>query len=91
MVNDRPVGQRVGAILGAGDNKVVKFLGYGVYDGDLPCEMLGGMENPRITLDNGDVVWGCQMWWGNEDRIKAQIAEYKSAGWTIEDVRIGDQ
>lgn len=30
----REIGVRVGAILGAGDDKVVEFLGYGIYEGD---------------------------------------------------------
>jgi len=25
------------------------------------------MENPRIRLDDGSVIWGCQCWWGEAD------------------------
>ena len=32
-------------------------------------------ENPRIRLDSGDVVWGCQCWWGPEDEIKRAIGD----------------
>lgn len=30
--------------------------------------------NPRITLDDGRVVWGCQCWWGPEEIINKRIA-----------------
>lgn len=68
-------GTRVGAILSA-DDKTVHLLGYGVYDGDFkpPVELFFA-ENPRITLDNGSVVWGYQCWWGAEEQIRASIGE----------------
>ncbi len=31
------------------------------------------MKNPRIRLDNGDVVWGRECWWGPEEEIKKRI------------------
>ena len=66
-------GSRVGAILKA-DETTVHLLGYGVYDGmyfqpDIGC------TNPRITLDNGTIVWGFQCWWGAEKEIRQDIAE----------------
>jgi hypothetical protein len=77
-------GDRVGAILSA-DDKTVKFLGYGVYDGrfkpDVMCmgippeELPEGLKNPRITLDNGEIVWGCQCWWGDEEKVKSEIGD----------------
>ena len=67
-------GIRVGAIQDA-DDKNVNLFGYGVYDGDLPCELSIGETNPRISLDNGEVVWGCQCWWGPEEKIRALIGE----------------
>lgn len=42
-------------------------------------------RNPKIELDNGDVVWGYQCWWGPEERWP-EIAK----GRTVHDVRIGD-
>ncbi len=30
-------------------------------------------KNPRITLDDGRVVWGCQCWWGPEEAIRKHI------------------
>lgn len=78
-------GDRVGAILSANEN-IVNLLGYGIYEGNfipeddkilhpifgIPIKELN-IPNPRIKLDSGDVVWGCQCWWGAEDRVKASI------------------
>ena len=67
------IGQRVGAILSA-DKNVVYLLGYGVYDGDMRHPELG-FPNPRITLDGGGHVWGCECWWGPEAMIKEKIGD----------------
>lgn len=32
--------------------------------------------NPRITLDDGSVVWGMQCWWGPEESIKREVTNY---------------
>ena len=73
-------GTRVGAILGTNDKKECDFLGYGVYIGDeIPPEEIGGwlnigLPNPKIQLDNGDIVWGMECWWGTEEKIKEVIS-----------------
>lgn len=68
--------ERVGAIQSMKDG-VVYFYGYGVYLGDEipPSGMLHdlGISNPKIELDNGGIVWGCECWWGSEDKIKDRI------------------
>jgi hypothetical protein len=73
-------GERVGAVLGASKGSeniksVVRFLGYGIY---LGCEVNPdiGISNPKIQLDNGNIVWGFQCWWGSEDKIKEQLSLY---------------
>ena len=77
------IGDRVGAIRSADENTVYVY-GYGTYQGEeVPPEGtigafgvdLGkvGLKNPKILLDNGTVVWGCQCWWGPEERIKKEI------------------
>jgi hypothetical protein len=93
------VGRRVGAIL-CGDDKSVKFLGYGVYQGDLVPgpdskgtafmmhEM--GLPNPNIKLDNGDIVYGCECWWGSEAVIREKIETSKANGLEIIEVRMVD-
>ena len=72
----REVGVRVGAICSADEN-TVRLFGYGVYDGDhVPPDDVGlGHPNPRITLDNGKVVWGCECWWASEERIKRAVGD----------------
>lgn len=75
----KKIGQRVGALISAKDG-VVEFLGYGVYEGNfpLPKEARGfnfGQENPRIKLDNGDIVYGCECWWGEEKEFKKRYID----------------
>ncbi len=84
-------GDRVGALLNAHDG-VVEFLGYGVYEGDfpLPKEAAGfnfGQENPRIKLDNGDIVYGCECWWGTEKEFKEK---YIDTAKEVKIVKISD-
>lgn len=78
----RKIGERVGAVL-CGDEKTVNFIGWGKYAGEsVPVEAVGGMAdclkeseitNPKIELDNGEVVYGCECWWGSEERVKEMI------------------
>lgn len=75
-------GARVGAIRNADDNHVFLF-GYGTYVGDeIPHEKVGGMgellreagiANPKIALDSGKDVFGCECWWASEARCKEMI------------------
>ncbi len=80
------IGERVGAILDANrDTKEVRFFGYGVYEGDHPVGIGDNLtiDNPRIKLDNGDVIWGFECWWGSEVKIKEQLKAYEEAGYKI--------
>lgn len=80
------VGDRVGAISHA-DNDTVYMFGYGIYQGEeIPPKgvtIFGidlnsiGRKNPKIVLDSGDIVWGCQCWWGPEKEIKQAIGGRK--------------
>lgn len=88
-------GTRIGAIYSGSKGRVL-FLGYGTYEGDEVPEGAGGfmgeamaeagITNPKLLLDNGDVVWGCECWWGPEEVVKKQME-----GAVIEEVRIGDK
>lgn len=93
-------GCRVGVIFGS-DEKVVEFLGYGVYEGDfVPENAVGaiaemakrytGHGNPRIRLDNGKVVWGCECWWGSEEAVNKKIEQMKAGGYEIKEVDIDE-
>jgi hypothetical protein len=76
------VGDRVGAYKCFGEDETFYLFGYGVYEGmhvphrsydctepdqneDVPRE-----PNPRIRLDSGQIVYGCECWWGPEDKMK---------------------
>ena len=87
-------GDRAGAIISADkETKIVQFAGYGVYVGDIvPPPGIGlfgldfhdmGKTNPKIELDNGSVIWGCQCWWGHEEAVKKQIESYKQNGYDV--------
>lgn len=41
-----------------------------ITDDHFPAEW----QNPKIELDNGKVVWGCQCWWGPVEQVKKRIA-----------------
>jgi hypothetical protein len=85
-VGKRAVGDRVGAILSASGD-TCKLIGYGTYQGyhvpdDERVQIFGqslkeiDRENPKIELDNGDIVWGCECWWGDEDAVKVEVSRY---------------
>jgi hypothetical protein len=87
-MSKKEASERVGAIH-AQDGETVHFFGYGVLEGDmrpgdddapLPGGLLGALvvetwrTNPRIRLDSGQYVWGCECWWGPEARVKKLLA-----------------
>jgi len=64
------------------DGDHVYFLGFGVYEGDeVPTEDAVGMtasllrmrehENPKLTLDSGEIVWGCECYWGPASEFRS--------------------
>jgi hypothetical protein len=89
-------GDRVGAVLSMSSNEV-RLLGYGIYQGDkVPPAGLGWITdllaelkctNPCIQLDNGDIVWGCECWWGSEAVVRARIGDRKVVEVRISDAR----
>ena len=85
---------RVGAIKQI-ENGVVEFLGYGELLGEeIPPKEIGGFNigrpNPKIQLDTGEVVWGCECWWATEDIIERVLKKNKEVvNVTIENLRAG--
>ena len=70
-------GERIGAVLSMDDTSV-RLIGYGVYVGnEVPPEGIGGFNmgwpNPKLEMDDGTVVWGCECWWGPEAKVKAHL------------------
>jgi hypothetical protein len=88
----KEIGTRVGAICGKSDDgSQVLFFGYGIYQGEeIPGpEVLGPMgiklhdleiRNPKILLDSGEIVWGCECWWASEATIRESLEAWGSEG-----------
>ncbi len=62
---------RVIAIRNA-DKNDVNIYGYGEMVGEEPCPYLFDIPNPKIVLDSGEVVWGCECWWGNAEKFEKE-------------------
>ena len=84
------IGKRVGVILGIDPvNKVIHMIGYGAYAGievpppDINPPLNGGRPNPKLILDSGEVAWGCEVWWGPEDAVKAKVEKRVSEGFIV--------
>ena len=88
--------KRVGAILWSDtEKKEIHFLGYGVHQGsEVPPASVSTrlardkQTNPKIILDSGETVWGCQCWWGEEEHIKSALEIAKTEGYTITNVKM---
>lgn len=79
------INERVGAVASRIGNKAVIF-GYGIYEGNkIPdtddVTFFGqslkqiGLSNPCILLDSGERVYGCECWWGAEDKVKENLKD----------------
>jgi len=74
-------GDRVGAVQKT-DGDTIYMFGYGIYRGEeIPpsgfCHDIG-IKNPKILLDDGNIIWGQECWWGAEEEIKNQEASFKN-------------
>lgn len=57
------------------------FIGWGYFLGCVKSQEgiglniggLLGIDNPKIVLDSGEVIWGCECWWGSEKEIQSKI------------------
>ena len=82
------------------EKKEVYFLGFGKLLGyEIPGEEAGGLAvltraykipNPKIQLDNGKIVWGCECHWGNKKEMLDFVAELEEYGYKKVDVDIDD-
>jgi RNase P/RNase MRP subunit p29 len=74
------VGRRVYAVRDA-DGDQVRLFGFGIFEGEETVsletkgvsQMVGGDLNPKIKLDDGQTVWGCECWWGPEERFEREF------------------
>ncbi len=89
-------GDRVGVMLGADSEKnEIQFLGFGELLGnEVPPEEVGGYNfgapPPKIQLDAGQVVWGSETWWGDEDSFRRKLKQWEDGGWKIVTVDIDE-
>lgn len=83
----REIGDRIGAVVSASNGKAVIF-GYGTYQGESvpPPDVIGpmgispheiGLSNPKLALDNGETVYGCECWWGSEEAVREQLKDHE--------------
>ena len=86
------------------EEKTIEFLGYGTYVGDeFPYSAVGltaeaakevgestgqQFKNPKIELDDGTVVWGCECWWGGADGMREALNKWVKQGYTIQHVNM---
>jgi hypothetical protein len=74
------IGDRVGCFLAMREGVGGIWLGWGHYLGEeippnegknsLTAYLSGRLQaNPKILLESGDIVWGCECWWGSEQEM----------------------
>ena len=51
------------------------------------CPQLCGIPNPKIILDNGDIVWGWECWWCSVEKFEKSLKK----GRTINIVPNGEE
>lgn len=79
------------------EGKRVYIFGKGAYEGDFdPEEAVGeladlcrmeGFKSPRIRLDDGQVVYGCECWWCEETDIEGELEGFEIVNVDIKDRR----
>lgn len=90
--------RRVFAVRSVDQKKNTVYLfGFGKYVGDeVPDQEAGGLAgpirhrqaaNPKIVLDNGIVVWGCECWWGPEERFAKDYGKFAIVQASLEGFR----
>lgn len=57
------------------DEDSVYIYGYGEYVGEEPCPKLFNCKNPKIVLDNGNIIWGCECWWGEATKVEKEVIQ----------------
>ena len=100
---DKLVGKRVLAVHTINnDHKYVEKFGYGTFSGHFyPYSALGKLAddvraqgedvtNPKILLDSGEEIWGCECWWMDGARGDLWLMELDNLGYEIRDVSITD-
>jgi hypothetical protein len=98
---DKKAGMRVLAVCKLDrDTKQVVIFGRGVMTGaEVPTGAVGQIAerlisetslNPRILLDTGEVIWGCECWWLPEQKGDLWLMELKASGFAMKEISITD-
>lgn len=84
---------RIGAIHSVNET-TVEFFGYGYYLGDeIPPSNIKFLgipvldEIPKLRLDSGDIIWGCECLWGDVEYIDDELKGKEMILVTVEDTR----
>lgn len=97
--NTLKIGDKVGVITDFTDDGICYFMGYGKYmDEEIPHQKAKGplvdvariakKKVPKIKLNNGDIVYGCEVWWGQKESVMAVVAAArKVVKVTLADIR----
>lgn len=93
------IGDRVGAFMSATKtDSTITLLGYGIYAGDeVPHELVEGggpmlrqhnIPNPKIVLDSGKDVFGCECYWADEQAMEEYVSTFNNVVMVdIDDLR----
>lgn len=57
------------------DENGINIYGWGTMIGKVECPELGGLPNPKIVLENGDIVWGYQCWWCSREKFETEMQD----------------
>lgn len=90
-------GARIGAFHSLTESTLL-LLGYGVYEGDeIPPEniiapeigppALLALAIPKLRLDDGTILWGCECWWNYEATVKALELDRQIVRPKLESIR----
>jgi hypothetical protein len=96
---ERIIGKRVTAVLSVDDKaKIINLIGRGVFAGlFVPVDALGPIAeklreteetNPRIDLDDGNHVWGCECWWMGEKQADLWMMDLVGHGYKIKNITV---
>lgn len=92
----RKIGDRIFALSHTDETKAYVF-GEGTYAGEaVPLEAIGvfanamkdmGIKSPKIELNNGEVVYGCECWFGDVKLMLKKIGDKEHVQITAREMR----
>ena len=58
--------------------KIINIYGEGIYLGrEKGSPVFPTIPNPKIKLDSGEIIWGCQCWWGAVEKMKENFEGFE--------------